>query len=85
MHTRSKRYLRRQRARMRVTRRRPDNSSQYENKFAAHVEAGLRKSWEANPCCRDNIALKPACHFEVNQLLHNGLDLILQSEQIVLI
>lgn len=58
MHTRSKRYLRRQRARTRVTRRRPDNSPQCENKFAAHVEAGLRKRREGNPSSQDKFLIR---------------------------
>ena len=58
MHTRSKRYLRRQRARMRVTRRRPDNPLQDENKFAAHVQAGLRKRWEGNPSSQDKFLVR---------------------------
>lgn len=58
MHTRSKRYLRRQRARMRITRSRPDNSPQYENKFAAHVEAGLRKRREGQPSSGDKFVVR---------------------------
>jgi hypothetical protein len=49
MHTRSKRYLRRHRARMRAAQARspskPISSLRYENRFALQIAAGMKKRW----------------------------------------